>query len=190
MDSVVIGELPPTPTPQPTRTPAPPTPTRQPTRTVAPHAELALGTAAGAPGEEILVDVTLADVEQGYEVSATQNDILFPPGAHVVIKEDGKPDCSVNPAIDKGATAFAFLPSACAFPGCTSMRALVLAIDNVDPIPPGSVLYTCRWMLSDEAAAGDALPLPCEEALASDPGGVALGLRCASGEISVAAPPP
>ena len=175
----MIGELPPTPSSPPTRTPGPPTPTRtpgpptatrEPTRTPPPHAELAIGSSTGARGEEVLIDVTLAEVEEGYKVSATQNDIVFPPGAHVVIKEDGKPDCSVNPAIDKEATAFAFMPSACAFPGCTRMRALVLAIDNVDPIPPGSVLYTCRWMLSDDAAAGDALPLPCEEALASDPG--------------------
>ena len=197
--SVVIGELKPTPSspptrtpgpPTPTRTPAPPTATREPTRTAPPHAELAIGSSTGAPGEAVLIDVTLADVEEGYEVAGIQNDIVFPPGAHVGIKEDGKPDCSVNPAIDKEATAFAFVPSACAFPGCTRMRALVLSLSNLDAIPPGSVLYACRWTVSGDARAGDIVPLACANAAAGDPDGNAIGLRCPDGEISVVAQTP
>ena len=51
----------------------------------------------------------------------------------------------MNPDINKGGTSFAFQPSGCtaALPARAS-AALVLALDNVVPIPDGSVLYTCQ----------------------------------------------
>jgi len=76
------------------------------------------------------------------QVAGTQNDLTFPAGLQIDTVS-GKPACSVNPAIDKGGTAFSFRPSGCT-PGVDCMvRALVLALDNTDPIPDGSVLYTC-----------------------------------------------
>jgi hypothetical protein len=62
----------------------------------------------------------------------------------------------VNDAIEKGGTSFAFQPSGCtAGTDCTGVRALVLALDNVDPIPTGSVLYTCQVAIAGDAADGD-----------------------------------
>jgi hypothetical protein len=49
--------------------------------------------------------------------------------------------------------AFAFLPPGCFGPDC-SVRALVLAFDNVDPIPDGSVLFTCHMLIAPDAATG------------------------------------
>jgi hypothetical protein len=77
-------------------------------------------------------------------VAGTQNDINFPREAQIAATDNDTPDCAVNPDIGKEATGFVFLPHGCT-PGvdCTGVRALVLSTSNVDPIPDGSVLYTC-----------------------------------------------
>ena len=81
--------------------------------------------------------------------------------------------CVVNGDLNKGGTAFAFQPSGCEGDACTGVRALVLSLSNVDPIPSDSVLYTCRVQIASDAAGGDD-PLTCSNAGASDPGGIAI----------------
>lgn len=81
----------------------------------------------------------------GTSVAGLQNDITFDAArAAIGRKPNGKPDCTVNPAIHKGLTGFAFLPHGCSGTACKSIRALVVAADNVDPIPEGSKLYSCK----------------------------------------------
>jgi hypothetical protein len=120
-------------------------------------------------------------------VAGTQNDIAFDADAAIPPKANGKPDCEVNPDIEKGGTSFAYQPSGCT-PGetCTAVRALVLALDNVDPIPDGSVLYTCKIALAADAA-GD-YPLTCSNPGAGDSEGNRLGVDCASGTVTAAVP--
>jgi hypothetical protein len=65
------------------------------------------------------------------------------------------PGCSVNPAIGKGGF-FSFLPSGCTpLEDCTAIRALIVAVDNLNAIPDGSTLYSCNVAISPGATAGD-----------------------------------
>jgi len=119
-------------------------------------------------------------------VAGTQNDLLFPTDIEVVAKTNGKPDCAVNEAIDKGGTGFEFQPAGCSPGGtaCTAVRALVVALDNFEPIPSGSLLYTCQVSIGEDVADG-AYPFVCEMAVASDPFGGDLPTDCTDGTVDV-----
>src|SRR5512143_840556 len=141
--------------------------------------------ASGNAGDTVPVTVTLNT--EGASVAGTQNDITFGAGSGVAVaaKGNGKPNCAVNDAIDKGGTSFAFQPSGCtAGTDCTGVRALVLALDNVAPIPTGSVLYTCQVAIASDAADGDH-PLTCSNSGASDPDGNAVTATCTNGKVTV-----
>lgn len=115
-----------------------------------------VGNAAGIPGGSVMLEVRLT-ADAGEEVAGTQNDLRYDPAvAAVVALAEGAPDCAVNPAINKLASAFGFRPTGCdpSRHECTAVRALVLAFDNVDPIAHGSVLYTCRLLIAADASPG------------------------------------
>jgi len=118
---------------------------------------LALSSATGRPGETVPITAKLTTA--GGSIAGTQNDITFDPKALAMARPNGKPDCVANPAIGKEGTAFSFLPAGCR-PGvggtCTSVRALVLSLSGVDPIPTGSALYTCKVQIAPHAALGTA----------------------------------
>jgi hypothetical protein len=121
-------------------------------------------------------------------VAGTENTITYSGGIGAAIRikaEDGNPACEVNPAIDKDATAFAFQPVGCEGEECTSVKALVLSLTNVDPIPDGSVLYTCVIEITETAADGESYDLTCSDAGASTPNGMSLVTECTNGSISV-----
>jgi MYXO-CTERM domain-containing protein len=149
--------------------------------------EISIGEATGDPGTTVAVDVTLAT--EGSEVAGTQNDITFgdaTSGIQIAARSNGRPDCAVNPDIEKGGTSFAFQPSGCtAGTDCTGARALVLALDNVDPIPDGSVLYTCQIAIAASASAGEKT-LSNTNTGASDPDGGALTTTGTDGRVIVA----
>lgn len=131
------------PRPHPTATPAPSLPFLQ------------MDTVNAAPGTQVTVSVTLH--APGQLVAGTQNDIGFDSvNAPIAAHPSGKPDCTVNPAINKAATSFAFRfqPHGCSGPGCVTLRALVLSTADVDPIADGAVLYTCKVNVSASAANG------------------------------------
>lgn len=142
------------------------------------------GEATGAPGETVDVSVSLST--EGSQVAGTENVLGFNPTDVAVAAKttNSRPDCAVNEAINKGGTAFAFQPSGCSGLACTGVKALVLALDNVDPIPDGSVLYTCKVAIAADAENGD-YPLECSAPGASDPAGGALIAACTSGTITV-----
>ena len=122
---------------------------------------------------------------KGLNVSGVQNDIIFDQRAAVAARANGKPDCVVNPAIDKNASGFAFQPPSCASSGdCDRMRAVIIAIDNSEPIPNGAVLYTCSVDIA--AAALGVYPLENVEVVASAPEGVRVMSTGTDGQIVVA----
>ncbi len=170
-----------TPTRRPTQTPTP-TPTR-------PPLAIAVGTATGMPGDDVSFNVTMDAASQA--VAGVENNIHFEPETPIV-------GCVVNPDTDKSATAFALLyanepEDSWAFPcapdrDCNRLRALVVAFDNVNPIPDGSVLYSCRVRIAP-AAPGGAYPLRLGGVIASDPSGKQLPATGADGAVVVVGPP-
>jgi hypothetical protein len=179
------------------------------------------GTVQATPGTQVTVGVTLkAGTAQ---VAGTQNDLVFDAKAKVVAKDPGKcslqkptkvcttdadctavaedfcakaPDCSVNPEINKGGTAFSFRPTGCSYEKgtCTGIRALVLALDNADPIADGATLYTCNVSVASDADS--TYPLSMSGVILSDPDGGAVpnasacsGAVVAGGEVEPTATP-
>lgn len=182
----------PTPTPNATDTESPPsTPTFSPTETE-PVVSISVGSVAAAPGQTVTVDVMLMTDQ---EAAAAEIDIGFPPEAAIAADEDGEPRCAVNPDINKNATAFAFFPSGCqpaagaGIAECNGVRALVFDLFNLDPIPSGSVLYSCQVHVARDARPGDTLQLDCSSASATTPGGDSLITECIDGQIAVISPP-
>lgn len=137
---------PPTPdlTPRPTRTatPSPPPPD--------PEMFIVGRPVSGRAGERVTMTVALDT--RGRAVAGVEVDFCFPAGFAVAARSgNGRPDCAVNPAIDKNGTGFSFTPSS----GCDGLRSLVLALDNVDPIPDGAVLFTCSVAIAASVVPGE-----------------------------------
>ena len=113
---------------------------------------LGLTGAQGNRGDVVSVSAKLSAA--GARIAGTQNDIVFDPTQIAIAREaSGKPACTANRQLQKDATAFSFVPKDCGN-NCTTVRALVLSLSNVEPIPDGSVLYTCRVQIRPEAASG------------------------------------
>jgi len=165
-------------------------------------ATIGVGSTSGGIGQPGLsIDVTLNVADATVEVAGTQNTITFSGGIGAAIeiaaKANGKPDCTVNAAINKGGTSFAFQPSGCSGEQCTAVKALVLALDNVCPICGTSTtdcpglpacpvtMYTCNIQINDTAAADMDYPLTCSDPGASDPAGGSLETTCTDGKVSV-----
>ncbi len=168
---------------------ATPTPFVPPTWTppADPHGVLRIGRVRGEPGTIASVDVTLIDVDEGFDIVATQNDLSVD-GDQIALVEntDGDPGCVVNPELGREATTFRFQPPDCGITGsCTGVRALVLSFFNLDAIPSGSVLYTCNVAILANAEPGAVYALPCALALASSPEGDPIDLECEDGAIEV-----
>jgi ELWxxDGT repeat protein len=151
-------------TPTPIDTPEPDTPAPTPTPTSPPACGerctvVRLDDVSGSPGEAVTVGAHLT--ARGEPVVALDLRLDFAPAARVSANERGRPQCAVNAAIDKPATTFSFVPADCdPAADCTGVRALVLSLDNVDPIADESMLFTCRFEIDRRARPGrQALPL-------------------------------
>jgi len=167
--------------------------------------QITIGDASGDPDTIVDLTVSMNTLVAGTECAGTQNDITFSGGVGAVVrvaaKANGKPDCAVNPDIDKTGTSFAFQPSGCTGDACTGLRALVLALDNVCPIcgtattecpavaPCPADLYTCKVSIAATAAAGD-YDMTISNVGASDPAGNALATAGVSGKVTVTGTPP
>ncbi len=183
----------PTRTPTATWTPSPtptPTATRPPTRTPTPvpsPARLEVGSVTGLPGQLLTVGVSLRSA--GRPVAGTQNDLGFDPSTPIAATARGTPDCAVNPAIDKAATSFVFRPVGCTPEvDCTAVRALVFALDNIELIPDGAELYTCRVRVAPDTPPG-AYALIVSGTAASDPDGNGVNAVGVDGAVDVGTPP-
>jgi hypothetical protein len=102
----------------------------------------------------------------GQRIAGTQNDISFAASAPIAAKTTGKPNCTANADIGLNGTSFAFEPPGCSAGTCTSVRAIAFATDNTNPIPDGSVLYTC---VTTGATAGSVFG--CTGQVGSNPDG-------------------
>lgn len=146
-------------------------------------ARLVVGTVDGDPGDRVRLSVILQSGP--WLVAGAQGDLALVPALRFGVSGDGQPACRVNPDIDKNATAFAFLPAGCGLTGtCTAVRALVLAIDNVDAIPSGAELFTCDAAIAADAEPGRH-PLPIALVGASDPIGVSVPSGGIAGTLEV-----
>jgi len=144
-----------------------------------------IGSGAGVPGGTASFSVSFD--APGESVAGIQNDITFSPETPIAARPNGRPDCAVNPAINKNGSAFVFRPSGCTVGvSCTGTRALVLALDNVDPIPNGAQLYTCNVEIAPAAPFGT-YPLVGSNPGASDPNGQAIPSSIVDGSITVGA---
>ncbi len=173
-------------TPRPTRTrtvtatrTASPTPT--PTR---PPVVIEVGSATLAAGSQATIAVTLH--ANGATVVAAQNEVSFPATAPIAATAPGRPQCAVNPTIGKPNTSFAFVPAGCdsAQRACTGVRAIVLSLDDVNPIADQSVLYTCVVEAPPTAAVG-VFALRTSAVHVSDPSGGLLPAIGVDGSVSV-----
>ena len=115
-----------------------------------------IGEAEGAPGDDVVIAVVLT-ADAGESVAAVENEIDFDPvHTPVAVGANGRPDCTVNAAINKEATGFGFGPFGCdPMQGeCNAVHAVVVSIANVLLIPSGSQLYTCRWHIFSDTPMG------------------------------------
>jgi YVTN family beta-propeller protein len=163
-----------------------PRPTRTLTPTAAPQIFVVGGAVDARPGQRAALTLQLD--ARGRAVAGVQNDLEFAPGIAVAARPNGRPDCTVNPAIDKRGTSFAFQPAHCT-PGtdCTAMRALVLSLEAVDPIADGSPLYTCALELATDVAPGTyTLPIVLTEG--STPTGESIPTGAVDAVVSVLPP--
>ncbi|MBI1817634.1 MAG: hypothetical protein HYR72_21870 [Deltaproteobacteria bacterium] len=164
----------------------PPRPTATPTPASGSAVSIDVGDATVHPGGAFTISVTLST--NGYTVSGTQNDILFDP---TVVDLVSTTSCRINPAIsthdaacETGSASAPCKTLALSIHDCRDvalcpsygdnrkmLRAIVVAFDNINPIPDGE-LYSCTFLAQgDEASAtlgnlgiiaaasnGDALP--------------------------------
>jgi hypothetical protein len=146
-----------------------------------------LGTASVPMGRTGMLPVTLHTM--GTAVVGAVNRIDFSRATPIAAGEDGTPDCVVNPRIQKGATAFAFLPVGCdPAVDCESVRVLVVSFTNVNPIADGSLLYSCRIAVPSDTPLG-IYPLHNREASASGLNHVTLPASGSDGSVAVTPPP-
>jgi hypothetical protein len=165
------------------------TPTGTPTPASSGRAMLSIGHASGAPGAIVAIDVVLT-YEDVPEIVATQNDLTLDLRDIALVDGEHGVDCAANPDIHKEYTVFAVAPVECGIDAhCEHLRAIVLSLENVDAIPSGSVLYTCRIHISPGASPGLVFDVPCSNAHASDARGGSVALACADGAIAIAAEP-
>jgi len=160
-----------------------PTPTASPTSTPTPvTASVVVGSASGRPGQQVSFAVTLET--SGLSVAGIQNDMALDLAVPLATTAEGDPDCQVNPSIRKSSSVFALLPHGCAGAECTTLRAMIFAVNNADPIPNGATLYSCKVNISPSAAPGS-YPLNVSEVYAGDPSGAPLLATGVSGQVTV-----
>ncbi len=149
--TVTAGGLP---TATPT-SPAPATPTATATPTVGGgERAINLDSVSGAPGATVSIAATL--VNGGGVVVATSNDITYDSTkVNVLLKPNGKPDCTINLDIGPDSVPGKNLSTSQPTSPATAkiLRIGVLSTENVNVIPDGQ-LFTCKFMIADAAAAG------------------------------------
>lgn len=132
---------------------------------------------AGTAGDELTLSVALS--VSGTPVVATQNQLHFPHGTSVV-------SCRANEEIGKDATLFTYLPQGCQRGvDCSSVRVLVFSLTDSNPIPDGSLLYTCKVRIHADATPGRS-EIACDDTLASTADAEALPADCPAAAVVVA----
>jgi hypothetical protein len=142
-----------------------------------PGAAIEIAAPVGQWGNIVTVGVSLKATTA--LVASVQNEITFDAATPLL-------SCAVNPAINKGDSNFQFLPTGCIVGStCLTVRAVIIALGSLDPIPDGSVLYTCTATIHNDAVPG-LHPLVAGAVNVSDPDGQTLPSRGDNGAIAVA----
>lgn len=149
---------------------------------------IVIASVSGAQGVVTELPVTLKT--NGAEVAGIQNDIAFSPQAPIAADTRGQPDCTVNPALGKPASVFAFQPAGCS-PGvdCTAVRAIIVGTGGSDEIADGAELYRCKLDVPPETPVG-AYALACLNGEGGDSEGNLVPVDCPDAEVSVGPAPP
>ncbi|MFN8643864.1 MAG: hypothetical protein U0802_20215 [Candidatus Binatia bacterium] len=127
-------------------------------------AVIACGSVEGPQGGTATVTIEL-QLEGDDVVAGVQNDLTFDPEIFSIRADD----CAINPAIGPDTAADKRLSTSLPPAGPTRVRNLVVALDNVNPIPTGA-LYTCAFRIAAGAPLG-AQTLANVNVRASDPDG-------------------
>jgi MYXO-CTERM domain-containing protein len=138
------------------------------------------GSGSGSIGGTVAIDVTLGT--GGLDVASGQVDLGYDPA---IVRIPATSACSVNPAINKGATSFALRPSGCSGDACTSVRAAIIAFDNADLIPDNTVVFTCTFNLVAEGTSD----LTISGGIVSNPDGDETDATGNDGSLSVVPAP-
>jgi hypothetical protein len=143
-----------------------------------PAVVLRIGSATGVPGQRGVSFSVTVDTA-GARIAATQNQITFDPMAQIASTPTGEPDCT-GPG-----SATAFLPFGCVpGQGCQAIRGTFAT----DPIPNGTVAYSCNVDISASATVGSRFPLHCSAAIFVDDNIEQFPADCEDGEIVVTSP--
>jgi MYXO-CTERM domain-containing protein len=146
--------------------------------TAARAAVIACGDVTAVQGGPAEVTIAL-EVEGDEVIAGTQNDLEFDLGAFSITPAD----CVINPDIGPGTPADKQL-STSVLPGeGGTVRNLVVALDNTNPIP-GGALYTCTFHVHEDAAVGR-YTLTNVNARASNPQGMAVPTTAGNCTIEV-----
>jgi hypothetical protein len=139
------------------------------------------------PGTRVQITVTLETL--GAPVVATQNTLSFD-NVNVSLHQSapGQADCTVNPAIDRGATIFFPQPATCTGSACTSLKVLVFSLTDLQPIADGSVLYTCTLDVAPGASGTSTVVVGGVNL--SDPAGGAIPGSGENGTVTILSPSP
>lgn len=117
-------------------------------------ARLDCSPAIAVPGGIAVVEVSLSTAS-GESVTGTQNDIEFDEDLFDPSRPDSpdRPDCRINPAIGPGTAAAKMLASSL-LADPARVRAFILALGNLRPIPAGP-LYTCNFRVASDTPLGE-----------------------------------
>jgi MYXO-CTERM domain-containing protein len=137
---------------------------------------LSCGTTSASPGDVATVQIVLERTDQE-PVAGTQNDLQFDPA----IFSPQISGCRLAPAITDKQLDTAVLPSG------DAVRAIVVGLNNVDVIAAGE-LYTCPFLVADDAALGDYQILNTKQ-IASAPDGSRLPVSGTDCVVSVVPTP-
>lgn len=112
---------------------------------------VAIPTVSGEPGDSVEMAVFLHT--KGEDVAGIQIDVEADAPLSFPITEANAPDCWRNEELTKDYTVYSF---PLRFEGqWNRMRSLVLSLTNVDPIPDGALLFTCRVQIAADADPGE-----------------------------------
>jgi hypothetical protein len=143
-------------------------------------ATIIISSVAAHKGQQVSIDVRL---ETTGEVNGVWNEITF--GPEILVPTTGEfdsPACMVNPAIGKPSTTFQL---DCDAIGVCRLWAVVFSFGPVLPIPSGSVLYSCRIVVTDMAQNGASYGLICDECYGVDPDGARVPTTSVNGSVTV-----
>lgn len=112
-------------------------------------AVIACGDVTAPRGGSALVTISL-QLEGDEVVAGTQNDLQFDSNIFGITADD----CVINPAIGHDTAADKTLNTSLPPGDIPTVRNLVVALDNTNPIPSGA-LYTCSFHVSPNAELGE-----------------------------------